>query len=370
MSALLSFGMWDVMAEASSPRRPLFGAVLALSLAACAAPGRRVSGPYSPYEKGERGVASVPSETTRRLDAPGSGGFGGSYSRSSTTPSSTSAPSWASAPLSWSKLSGIESWLTTEGDRAAAYWRVEGWLQLGQGKLTLARRELVTEAGAGGVLGERLQGARTSFEQVLVDAGATRSQRTRAQVGLSAAGALLEGAPRPATFTRGKLVARSKWGARRANPSNMNSAGGSWQRITVHHSAVENPPPMFDVRDSAAAVRDMQRVHMDVRGWGDIGYHFLIDPGGYVLEGRTLDWQGAHTGGSNNARNIGICLIGNFDLDQPTPSALAALENLVNQLRSTHHIAGNQVFPHKRFKNTECPGRHLLAWIERYRSRG
>jgi len=35
----------------------------------------------------------------------------------------------------------------------------------------------------------------------------------------------------------------------------------------------------------------IQRDHMDAKGWGDIGYHFRIDPSGRVLEGRELLWQ-------------------------------------------------------------------------------
>jgi hypothetical protein len=67
--------------------------------------------------------------------------------------------------------------------------------------------------------------------------------------------------------------------------------------------------------------------------------------------------------------NIGICLLGNYDLERATREALVALEKLVNALAQRHHIQRSQVFGHDHWKPTECPGTHLNAWLKAYKKR-
>jgi N-acetyl-anhydromuramyl-L-alanine amidase AmpD len=147
----------------------------------------------------------------------------------------------------------------------------------------------------------------------------------------------------------------------------LTSARGGWSRITIHHSAKYSKeigtPSSLNV---AGAIKDIQTVHRRDEGYGDIGYHFLIDPAGRIWQGRLLDWQGAHAGGENNVANIGICLFGNFNTERPDPRALAALEKLVDALCERHDIARSRVFGHRQLRSTECPGDALMAWVSRY----
>jgi hypothetical protein len=166
------------------------------------------------------------------------------------------------------------------------------------------------------------------------------------------------------------IIPRSQWGAMTAIAAHMDKNRGGWRRMTVHHSA-ERVPPELDgtFAESAAAVRSIQKAHMEGKetGYGDIGYHFVIDPYGRVFQGRDLAWQGAHAAGANNVQNIGICLIGNFDEEKPTKAALDRLRQLLDNLRSTWKIPRSQVFTHQELKSTECPGRNLARWVEAYR---
>jgi N-acetyl-anhydromuramyl-L-alanine amidase AmpD len=102
-------------------------------------------------------------------------------------------------------------------------------------------------------------------------------------------------------------------------------------------------------------------------GYGDIGYHFVIDPYGRVLEGRELAYKGAHAYGDNNIGNIGICLIGNFDKEKPTKAALESLQRVIEHLRKTYSIAKSRVYGHRELKPTECPGDNLMKWLQNYR---
>ena len=85
-------------------------------------------------------------------------------------------------------------------------------------------------------------------------------------------------------------LSRAEWGA---DESLRFTAGTeSWpaefqpaQAMSVHHTAGANNDP-----NPVATVRAIYRYHAIDRGWGDIGYHYLLDAQGRVFEGR---WSGA-----------------------------------------------------------------------------
>jgi hypothetical protein len=169
-------------------------------------------------------------------------------------------------------------------------------------------------------------------------------------------------------------MTRGQWGAAamRSNWDRMTTPF----RIAVHHTA--EPMNGTSVNASAAEVRNVQSTHMKDRGFADIGYHYMIDRAGRVIEGRSMKAQGAHASGSNNVGNIGICLLGNFSsqpergssysqAQRPTSEQLATLDKLLGELREVHGIAANKVQGHRELKDTECPGDELARWIGRYR---
>lgn len=153
------------------------------------------------------------------------------------------------------------------------------------------------------------------------------------------------------------VLPRSTWNARAPNRGNMD-AMGKVTRVTIHHSAIL----LRDDRQAAcsAQLQVIQRDHMGERGYGDIGYHFLIDPSGRIWQGRDLRWQGAHAKGEHNVGNIGICLLGNFmpgkNGQKPNKEQLAAMERLVVHLLGRFGLQGDDLFCHSHFRNTECPG--------------
>ncbi|NOT30229.1 MAG: N-acetylmuramoyl-L-alanine amidase [Planctomycetes bacterium] len=160
---------------------------------------------------------------------------------------------------------------------------------------------------------------------------------------------------------------RAAWKAAAILTHRLTGASGGWNRITLHHSAKYSKEIGTPTASNVGEVlKDIQTVHMRDRGWGDIGYHFLIDPTGRIWQGRLLDWQGAHAQGSNNVANIGVCLLGDFNHERPDPRALESLERLVDGLCERHHIARSRVYGHQKFAPTECPGDALMAWIARY----
>ncbi len=168
-------------------------------------------------------------------------------------------------------------------------------------------------------------------------------------------------------------VQRRDWGAR-AMLANFDPMEKPW-RLTVHHTA--EPAATYKLDASYREMRDLQRMHQTGNGWADLGYHFLIDQAGRVIEGRPMSAQGAHAGDfDRNRGNIGICLIGNFVAQpdrgdeyalaqSPSREQMVALESLVASLRRDYSIPATQVWGHQDFKGTACPGPFLQGWVER-----
>jgi N-acetyl-anhydromuramyl-L-alanine amidase AmpD len=117
--------------------------------------------------------------------------------------------------------------------------------------------------------------------------------------------------------------------------------------IVIHHSAT-------DV-GSAEAFR---RFHVEVNGWEDIGYHFVITngnggPDGEIQIGRPIQKVGAHAPGRNQV-SIGICLVGNSAFTEKQKNALVSyLAQLCRMYKLTpteETIQGH---------HEECPGKGL-----------
>lgn len=160
-----------------------------------------------------------------------------------------------------------------------------------------------------------------------------------------------------AAATKPKFVSRREWGAA---PIRSNIVPNQrWTRITIHHTADQGEMVALGNGDTAGYLRRLQDYFQDVKKYADLPYHFLIAEDGRVFEGRTLQYQGAHAGGSANQENIGIALIGNFERKSPTESQTQALRSLVSRLSGEYGIARSRIHPHCDLKETRCPGAQL-----------
>jgi hypothetical protein len=147
----------------------------------------------------------------------------------------------------------------------------------------------------------------------------------------------------------------------------------------VHHTALAVRPEA-----GAEAVRDVWRLHAVDRGWGDVGYHYLIVPDGTIFEGRAGGPAvvGAHFIGGNEA-TIGIALLGNFMLELVPGPAVGALSELaaalggtfgIDPARPPHPVSPACTLPsvcgHRDGNpSTACPGDHLYATLDEVRRR-
>jgi hypothetical protein len=161
------------------------------------------------------------------------------------------------------------------------------------------------------------------------------------------------------------ILSRAGWHAvpRRGEPVPMHPT-----RVTIHHT--DGRQTMTEA-DTIAEVRSIQRFHMGPeRGWDDIGYHFLIDGAGRVVEGRPAETLGAHVL-SANEDNIGIAMMGDFEKVHPTAAQVESLTRLVSYLAVKYKqdpSARGFVQPHRHYGNTDCPGRNMMSIFEKLRA--
>jgi len=90
------------------------------------------------------------------------------------------------------------------------------------------------------------------------------------------------------------------------------------------------------------SIEQIRQWHLN-RGWSDIGYHYVIDLDGNILEGRPVTRIGAHVRGFNRY-SIGITYVGGVDRnlapkDTRTTRQKVALEWLLKELKKHHPLA-------------------------------
>ena len=132
--------------------------------------------------------------------------------------------------------------------------------------------------------------------------------------------------------------------------------------IVVHHSAVSHDknPVQFEA---------INRFHQR-QGWGKIGYHYLIEKDGTLVRGREEDEIGAHTKQKMmNYRSIGICLTGNFDIEEPTYEQCVTLLEIIETLQKQYGIEDKNIYPHRHYASYKsCWGKLLpndiLGYLE------
>src|SRR5437868_10256870 len=192
-----------------------------------------------------------------------------------------------------------------------------------------------------------------------------------------------------------KVLTRADWGA---DESLLNWAP-EYQRVQkaiVHHTAGDDGGT-----NVAATIRAIYYFHAVTRGWGDIGYNYLVDKYGNIWTGRS---GGDHVVGGHaygwNYGSIGVVAIGTYSSTTPTPAMVGAIANIIAMKFAQFGIApyGADTYTHQEQRTdgtwvpvtsnppniqgrrdsnyivgatggqTECPGNALWAQLANIRS--
>lgn len=121
------------------------------------------------------------------------------------------------------------------------------------------------------------------------------------------------------------VKSRAAWGCPEANYS----SGWAPQHQPVTHTIVHHTAGTWNTADPASSVRAIWSYHTYTKGWGDIGYNYLIDGYGNIYEGRY--------GGDNvvaghaypyNWGSIGISIMGDYTSTNISTAARNSLIDL------------------------------------------
>lgn len=175
------------------------------------------------------------------------------------------------------------------------------------------------------------------------------------------------------------IISRAEWGARQ--PTHGYSSHPFYTKLTLHHAAGFSADNIEDGKEQMQAIQDL---HQFVRGWSDIGYHFVVDKAGNIYQGRPETVIGAHVWG-NNTGNIGVCVLGCYHppelycgdwLSDATTNSLVVLYAWISDEYNYNPkiLLGHRDYPNN---DTSCPGNNIhenLSWfrneIERYMELG
>lgn len=164
-----------------------------------------------------------------------------------------------------------------------------------------------------------------------------------------------------------RIISRTEWGSPEGNTSPR------WQpeyralgRAVIHHTVTTDTP------DSGAAMRAIWQFHANSKGWGDIGYNYVVDKQGNIFQGRAFDPTtanalkadvvGGHAEGHNYG-TTGIAMLGDYSNTRPPDITIENVSNVVGYKLAPYNVAPSgftgpipSTVGHRDVKQTACPG--------------
>ena len=133
--------------------------------------------------------------------------------------------------------------------------------------------------------------------------------------------------PRGST-DRPAVVSRAAWGSPDGAGSRAAPAYYPVNHMVVHHTA-DNNTLVGSEQSWADRVRAEWSFHTLTRGWGDVGYNYLIDPNGVVYEGRAGGDNAVAFHDTANYGSMGVVVLGTYSEVEPTQSSQQSLIRLL-----------------------------------------
>lgn len=165
----------------------------------------------------------------------------------------------------------------------------------------------------------------------------------------------------------------------------------NWQGVVIHHSATLDGRlnDWEGIRRYHTSWRHLGTIITQEKGemllakgdkdvispWKDVGYHFGIETDGTELkikQGRNLGASGAHCVGFNDS-HIGVCVVGNFDVEVPSLEKWSLALRFVSVLLEIYNFKKERVIGHRESftirgvpVQKSCPG--ILWNMEKFRT--
>jgi hypothetical protein len=126
------------------------------------------------------------------------------------------------------------------------------------------------------------------------------------------------------------------------------------KEIIIHHSASNMSTPIAEI-DRWHKQRGFNKSNLGFY----VGYHFVILVDGKIIQTRSEYELGCHT--IPNDGKIGICVVGNFEIDKPSIFQINSLTRLCEKLKKMYNIS--EIKGHRDFNKTACPGKNLYLYV-------
>jgi len=102
-------------------------------------------------------------------------------------------------------------------------------------------------------------------------------------------------------------------------------------------------------------VKGIRNYHVTVKGWKDIGYHYVITRTGELQLGRPITSTGAHVEGANTT-TIGICLIGKTKFNEVQFETMRHIDSeLKRSITSIKFSKPHNSYPTAKKQGKTCP---------------
>ncbi len=142
-----------------------------------------------------------------------------------------------------------------------------------------------------------------------------------------------------------KILSRRDWGADESRMKWTPQYKRPHTKAVVHHTVTGDGGS-----NVAAEMRSIYYFHAVTRGWGDIGYHYLVDKFGNIWTGRQGGdhVEAGHAFGWNNGA-LGVASIGDYSVTAPTSALQGAIANIIGLKFKQYGIIpfGAGVFTHQ-----------------------
>lgn len=172
-------------------------------------------------------------------------------------------------------------------------------------------------------------------------------------------GACAAPAPAPLADIESRVVPASRWGSVPAEPGSMRPH--RIERITLHHGGV----PHRAGRETAEYLRSLQAWSRREKRWGDVPYHYVVDPAGVIHEGRPIGFAGDTNTDYDPAGHALVVVLGDFEQEEPTPRQLEAAADAMAMVAARFGVDPDRIAGHKDHSGqTVCPGRNLARYLE------
>jgi len=132
--------------------------------------------------------------------------------------------------------------------------------------------------------------------------------------------------------------------------------------ITLHHEG--SAKPLLPGDDPVRLLRNLQSWSASDRNWWDVPYHYLLDLDGNIYEGRDWHYMGETNTTYDPSGHFLISVIGNYNLQEPTPKQLDAIADLMAWAVEEFDVPLDSIKGHYQYADTGCPGKNLRKYLE------